>query len=113
MKTTTKRRRFAGLPDVPTTRVCIVDDLLGTRREFSVPCEAEEAVKSVHDLELALYFCDRLSLFADAEDMSLGVSLHRSRNRVAVRWFAVDGDVERALEERGDETDELFGRACR
>ncbi len=115
MKThaTTPRRRFAGLADVPACRVCIVDDLLGTRREFDLPTDSEEAVKSCHDLALAWYFCERLSLFADAEDMSLGVSLHRGRNRVAVRWFAVDGNIARALQERGDETDGLYGRACR
>lgn len=113
MRAATRRKPFAGLPDVPATRVCIADDLLGTREEFTVPCDSEEAIRSVHPLELAWYFCDRLSLFADAENMSLGVSLHRSKTRVSVRWFAVDGDTDKALQERGDETDELFGRAFR
>ena len=108
-KTTTPRRRFAGLPEVPATRVAITDDLLGTRREFILPVEAEEALRSCSDIEQAWYFCDRLMMFGDGESMSLGVSLRRTAGSVSIHWFAVDGDVGKALQERDGEWDELQG----
>ena len=107
--TRSKPTHYETLEGVPCTFVHVQDDLTGSRREFDLPVEAQEAWTSCAAVEQARYFVDRISMFADGDDMSLGVSIRKARGVILIRWFAVDGDDAKALAEREDEWDELQG----
>ena len=94
---------FTTPADVPLTYVVVVDELTGERREYDLPCDADEALHTCIECERAWYFADRTTMFRDGAKMSLGVSLRKRENVILIRWFAHDGDDDRALTERETE----------
>ncbi len=90
MKTTT----------IPTTRIIVANDLLGTRREYSSPQPAEECLQNNIELLFAVKFCDQLRMFeeCDMEPPALSCAVRYDEANIAVRWFA-DGSPEAAMDE--------------
>lgn len=85
---------------IPQTHIVIVNEVLGTRREYDSPQSPEECLANNYDCLLAAKFCDQLR-FLDEYNMeppSLSCALRHDKSNIFVRWYA-DGSAEDAIDE--------------
>lgn len=84
---------------IPATHVIVVNDVVGTKREYDAPQSPEECMANNVELSRAADYCDELALMEQCLRPAppLSCAIRRAGRRIEVRWHS-EGDSAEALD---------------